>query len=223
MIHAKFSVSLRTRPEWRTLGPALAAATSFDFQEREVTDCDLLIPLSGSKPLATLNVLLLWSSDPVASTEERMRPFLSKAKPARDHYVAAVVDGKGDPMHALQILSSLQSRMLDVPAPIPILIVLSVESIISTMEHYIQELHKKYEVKTPPMVLPTALVAHATTSAPSQPLSQHDASVLTDLYSSIRELEEATRTSRGREQLTEYLGPVVTKNLVDFWEDEWII
>ncbi|KIX98967.1 uncharacterized protein Z520_05428 [Fonsecaea multimorphosa CBS 102226] len=222
MIHAMFSKSLRSRPEWRTLGPTLGASTSIDFQEDQAIVCDLVIPLGGFNQRATLNVLLLWSSDPVASTEERMRPFLFKAEQGSDHYVTVVIDNKGNPMHALGILSSLQSRMLDVSL-VPILIALSVEGILPTIERYIQELHKNYEIKIPPVPMPETLIAHATISAPAQPLSQHEANVLTDLCHSIRDLEEATRTSSGREQLAEHLGPAVTKNLVDFWEDEWII
>ncbi|KAH0832792.1 hypothetical protein FOPE_01445 [Fonsecaea pedrosoi] len=157
------------------------------------------------------------------SVEERLRPFLARAKQMTDHYVAMVTENREKTsMCAVHILSSLQHRMLGV-SPVPILTASSIESIVPTVERYIQELNKKYEIKIPPMPMPTTLVAHASTSAPAQPLSAHDANVLTDLCSSIRGLEEATRTNNGRERLAEYLGPVVTKTLVDFWEDEWII
>ncbi|OAL35238.1 hypothetical protein AYO20_05492 [Fonsecaea nubica] len=206
MMHAKISVLLRTRPEWRTLGPALVASTSISFQEGDTTDCDLVIPLSGQQQPSTVHVLLLWTSDPMTSTEEQLRRFLSRAKRTTDQYVAMVTEDKEKPsMCAAHVLSSLQHR------------------IVPTIERYIQELNKKYEIKIPPMPMPTTLVAHASTSAPAQPLSAHDANVLTDLCPSIRGLEEATRTNNGRERLAEYLGPVVTKTLVDFWEDEWII
>ncbi|EXJ73967.1 uncharacterized protein A1O5_02261 [Cladophialophora psammophila CBS 110553] len=221
MIHAKFSVLLRSRPEWRTLGLALVASTTYDFQEDEACDCDLVMPLAAYKRPATLNVLLLWSTDPMASVEARIRSFLLETKQGTDRYVIAVVNNKGGSLHAFQIFSSLQSLMLDV-SPAPILIALSIESVLPTIERYIQELHKNFEIKLPPLPMPTTLVAHACTTAPIRPLSPHDANILTDLCHSIRELEEATRTSSGREQLAEYLGPAVTKNIVDFWEDEWI-
>jgi hypothetical protein len=73
--------------------------------------------------------------------------------------------------------------------------------------------------KTPNL---TTLVAHATTTAPMQPLSRPDANILTSHFPSLRLLEEATRTSSGTKSLTELLGPATTKNLVDFWEDEWV-
>lgn len=73
--------------------------------------------------------------------------------------------------------------------------------------------------KTPDL---TTLVAHATTTAPMQPLSGHDANILTSHFPSLRLLEEATRTSSGRNSLAELLGSAVASNMVDFWEDEWI-
>ena len=39
MLQAEFSPSLRSRPEWHTLGPALVASASYKFQgEDDVKD-----------------------------------------------------------------------------------------------------------------------------------------------------------------------------------------
>ena len=73
---------------------------------------------------------------------------------------------------------------------------------------------------SPPAPLPTALVAYATTS--SEPLTQHDANILTDICHSIRELEAATRTDSGQATIEEYLNPIVARGVIDFWKDEWI-
>jgi len=99
---------------------------------------------------------------------------------------------------------------------------LSVESILPTLDRYLEELKQEHEIRSHPTQTPTSLVANATVSAPLQLLNQHDGNVLTDLCHSVREVEEITRTANGKEMLVEYLGPVVAKNIVDFWEDEWI-
>ncbi|KAK5258721.1 hypothetical protein LTR40_007350 [Exophiala xenobiotica] len=120
-----------------------------------------------------------------------------------------------------QHFSVLQDQLLG-PCPMPIILALSVESILPVLERYMKEFDVRQQTqlqKTPDL---TTLVAHATTTAPMQPLSPHDANILTSHFRSLRHLEEATRTSSGRKGLTELLGPAVTKNLVDFWEDEWI-
>jgi len=104
----------------------------------------------------------------------------------------------------------------------PIILALSVESILPVLERYTKEFDVRQEKqlqKTPNL---KTLVAHAITTAPMQPLSGHDANILASHFPSLRHLEEATRTSSGRNSLTELLGPAVTRNVVDFWEDEWI-
>ena len=99
---------------------------------------------------------------------------------------------------------------------------LSLDGILPTLERYLQELERAPEIRSPATPIPTSLVAYATTSAPPQPLSQHHANVLINLCHSVRELEEVTRTTGGKEMLVEYLGAVVAKNIINFWEDEWI-
>ena len=82
------------------------------------------------------------------------------------------------------------------------------------------ELKKRHKLKSDPTPNPSALIGHATTSA--QPLVQHDANVLADICHSLRGLEEVTRTTEGKAKLVDYLGPPVARNVIDFWEDEWL-
>jgi hypothetical protein len=111
-------------------------------------------------------------------------------------------------------------RLLALP-PVPALLALSVEDTLPSLHRYIEELQKEVVTRLPPTPLPTELVAHATTSV--QPLTQHNAHVLTRLCHSIRELEESASTDGGRTRLLEHLGPTVTKDIVDFWKDEWVV
>ena len=56
-----------------------------------------------------------------------------------------------------------------------------------------------------------------------QPLSEHTANIITDLFPSIRALEEGTRTYAGREKLYTYFDKGIAGNIIDFWEDEWLL
>jgi hypothetical protein len=107
--------------------------------------------------------------------------------------------------------------------PIPVVLVLSTNDIFATIERYVKELGTKIETSLRPNPVPSALVAHATTTAPFQPLSQRDTKVLTDSFPSIRLLEEATRSHSGRNRIASLLGPIISENISDFWEDEWMV
>lgn len=68
----------------------------------------------------------------------------------------------------------------------------------------------------------STLAAHATTTAPDQPLSEHDAVVLTNRFPSMHARVEATRTASRENGIAPLLGPAIAINVIDFWEDEWI-
>lgn len=69
----------------------------------------------------------------------------------------------------------------------------------------------------------TSLITQATASAPPKPLSQHDANVICDIFSSVKEFEEATRSQQGQAKICSYLDRATAADVVDFWEDEWIV
>ncbi len=67
------------------------------------------------------------------------------------------------------------------------------------------------------------LTAQTTASAPAKPLSEHDSNVLLDIFFSLKEFEEATRTQHGQAKLCNFLGRTTAADVVDFWADEWIV
>lgn len=69
----------------------------------------------------------------------------------------------------------------------------------------------------------TNLIAQAAASAPAKALSEHDANVVSDIFSSLQELEEATRTQEGQAKLCEFLDKTTAEDVIDFWADEWIV
>lgn len=69
----------------------------------------------------------------------------------------------------------------------------------------------------------TDLIAQATASAPAKPLSEHDTNVISDIFPSMKEFEEATKTQRGQAKLSNFLDKATAEDIVDFWSDEWIV
>lgn len=53
-------------------------------------------------------------------------------------------------------------------------------------------------------------------------MSEHDAFVVGDLCHSLRELVDMVGTERGRELLNGYVGERTTREICEFWEDEYM-
>lgn len=107
----------------------------------------------------------------------------------------------------------------------PVIMVRAIESLLSTLEKYVAELVQETDLPRQPVPPPpcSGLMTCATSTAPSQPLSEHDANLLTALFPSIRRLEEGTSTSQGRKLIRDYFDPGTEQDLMDFWKDEWIV
>lgn len=105
----------------------------------------------------------------------------------------------------------------------PIVMVLVMEKLVSTIQRYCAELVHGPDSPRHQVSSASSVIRYATSTAPGQPLSEHDAKVLTDLFPSIRGLEEGTRTDYGRSAIREYFDPGKEQDLVDFWLEEWIV
>ncbi|KIV85709.1 hypothetical protein PV11_01370 [Exophiala sideris] len=238
MIQAKFSGSIRRQPAWRSLGPILFSSETYSFQgsssrrlqsrltgsiEHDTIPFDLALP-SSSHTDSVLHVLLLWSSDGSKHNLERLQSRVPKIARLGDHQVALLVgDGSipHDEQHIWQQFSILQNQVPKTNA-MPLTLALSAEAILHTLERYMKESDNRTEAPPLPHPMLTALVAQATTTAPVRPLSEHDAAVLANRFPSIQCLEEATRTDGGKRQITQLVGAHAAKEVIDFWQDEWI-
>lgn len=69
---------------------------------------------------------------------------------------------------------------------------------------------------------PTRLLRQVTATAPTRPLSEHSANVLSDICHSIRDVAAITESERGMKVLEDYLGEEDAKNIESFWAEEWI-
>ena len=113
------------------------------------------------------------------------------------------------------------ARILLQTHPIPLIFVPSPQVLLSYLEYYVSTLPTIRAPKPRSVpVFPTRLIAQATAGAP---LSEHDASVLSELFPSIRALEEGTRTIEGREKIDAYFDKVTADSILEFWDDEWIL
>lgn len=77
----------------------------------------------------------------------------------------------------------------------------------------------------PPLPSPSvadslSLLSCTTASAPALTLSQHDTNILSDLFPSMRALNQAVCSQEGQVVIADYLGEEVTRGLVAFWQQD---
>ena len=63
----------------------------------------------------------------------------------------------------------------------------------------------------------------ATAAAPEKLLSSKTIKNISHQFSSLRELEEATRTPAGQRTLDNTIDSTIVDDVIDFWTDEWIV
>jgi hypothetical protein len=97
-----------------------------------------------------------------------------------------------------------------------------VSSLLTSLSHFLNGSQLSRESPIAPPIL-TDLIAQATASAPAKPLSMHDANVISDIFSSLQEFEQSTRTQQGQAKLCNFLDKAIAEDVVDFWADEWIV
>lgn len=113
--------------------------------------------------------------------------------------------------------------MLEWARDISLITASSPENLLSTVERYLGEAAIVIESRLQPLPVPASFISYATASAPFQPLSQHHTILLISLTSSARMLEGATRSPSAETTLRRHFGAETAKNLVEFWEDEWVV
>lgn len=102
--------------------------------------------------------------------------------------------------------------------PVPVLFSDSIESVQSTLQRQVEALLAAKEMPRPL----SALMRRATSAMPGKPLSAQQVDQLQTICPSIRDLEAATRSEEGRALINDFLDPVTARDIVDFWEDEWL-
>lgn len=103
------------------------------------------------------------------------------------------------------------------------LVASAADQVVPILKKHLEQLKQPPRSEARLNILPTTLIAQATSTAPSKPPSEHTTNILTDLFSSIPELEAGTRTAAGQATIHEYLDAKTAKEVIEFWEDEWLV
>jgi hypothetical protein len=114
------------------------------------------------------------------------------------------------------------SSLIESDITSPAFPITDVSSLLATLNAYLTRTQPVSKPVPTPCML-KSLIAHATASAPAKPLSAHNANVLSEIFCSLQDFEEATRTQEGRVMLRNFLDPTTAEDVVDFWADEWIV
>ncbi len=106
---------------------------------------------------------------------------------------------------------------------IPTIPILDADTLLPTLQSYMAALQQTPAPRQRHKGSPPFLFPHATTSAPDRILSKDIGNILSDLFPSVRALEKATRSSEGKAKLRDWVDAGTADEIIDFWEDEWIV
>jgi hypothetical protein len=125
------------------------------------------------------------------------------------------------PIQFSGIQYSLVFRLLKYESPAT-LYAYSGEQVMNVLEAFVKRLEAVDVCESQP-IQTEQLMAHATAKAPGRLLAQRQTTTLSRLFHSIQSLEAGTRTVEGRRLIQQTLGAVVARDVIDFWEDEYIV
>lgn len=99
----------------------------------------------------------------------------------------------------------------------------SFDEIMVTLEAFVIKLRSCSTVTTSHPTRSFELISHATAAAPNRLLSKQNSAMLSELFGSIKELEKGTRSEDGQQKILNHLEPGSARDVIDFWEDEWLV
>ncbi|RMD40317.1 hypothetical protein DV735_g4809, partial [Chaetothyriales sp. CBS 134920] len=206
--------------EWLGMASAPSQSTAV------ATDMTALV--AGAHKTAhtrSLQILLLTITDTQAhDCVNRLRNFVSAIKPtnAVDLVLLARDAGESD-NDILPALCNLQIELLDL-GHVPVVAAYSADEVVPLLESIVDQIQQPLlSLAKSPATCTAALVSYATSTAPVKLLSQHDSRVLTDLFPTIAQLAEATRTVQGQAAIRNSLPAHTADQVIEFWEDEWLV
>ncbi|KAL9627013.1 MAG: hypothetical protein Q9164_007731 [Protoblastenia rupestris] len=158
------------------------------------------------------------------NTKARIQHFVA-AKQEQHHIITLILKVEHDEQtlpNGLEGFMHLQTLFFESDISCPVLPVPDVSSLFTMLKEYLNRIKPAtHQVYRAPVV--TNLIAQATASAPARSLSEHDANVVSDIFSSLQEFEEATRTQQGQAKLCDFFDRTMVEDVIDFWADEWVV
>ncbi|KAL7629424.1 hypothetical protein AAE478_000944 [Parahypoxylon ruwenzoriense] len=212
--------SLRRRPDWAYLAPALLQGnTSPKWKEAKLDTHDVAIPLlgTGGQSQKVLRAILVSPSD-VGTNECRTRiERLYHLNGGQDIVVVFLLKQETDQASPVAMLMKLQ---LDLVGELEISVV-PVNSI-SAVPASLMAFHRQISTSGGPRKFtnPTQTLLRYCSDKP--PLSEHAVHVLTDITSGFRGVLDAVSTPAGRMEMTEFLGDD-SERTISFWAKEYLV
>ncbi|KAI1804089.1 hypothetical protein F4811DRAFT_553266 [Daldinia bambusicola] len=213
--------SLRKRPVWDTLVPALLqGGKGARWKEAKLDTHDVAIPIPnpGGTPHRVLRAILLLPSD-VGNEGSRNRiRRLSSLNGGQDVVLVFLLEqghGQASPMAAFM---TLQLDLINDELEIPIIPANSVQDVLTNLMAF----HRQISIsnRSRKAVNPVQTLLPYCTEG--QLLSEHAVNVVTDLTSSFRDLAEAASTHAGQAKIVEFLGSDAA-SIISFWAKEYLV
>ncbi|KAI1779903.1 hypothetical protein F4818DRAFT_157969 [Hypoxylon cercidicola] len=195
--------SLRGRPDWTSLVPALLQGKGVRWREAKLDTHDVAIPLPsiGGQSQRVLRAILLSPSD-VGKDECRGRiQRLSRLSGGQDVAIVFLLKQEQGQMSATAALMTLQLDLVG-EFEMPVIPVNSVQAVPTNLMAF----HRQISTGSgsPKTANPAQSLLPYCSDRP--PLPEHAVNVLTDITSNIRDLLDTASTPAGQIKMAEFLG-----------------
>ncbi|KAK7969520.1 hypothetical protein PG996_002037 [Apiospora saccharicola] len=214
-----FCTSIRKRPDWAPLVPALLQGNTPRWREKPLQSHDVAMPLSPIEgpTKSVLRVILLCPHDVgLDATRQRIERLYHLDGGQHVAIVFLVKQGRsGSASGALMNLQLERMKGLEMPI-IP-------ASSIGTVPATLSAFHRQMATaggskKTLPATSRTLLPY---CSPDPECLSGHTVNLLSDLTTGMKDFSEKATNTQGKQELTDSLDGAEAERVIKFWNDEY--
>ncbi|KAI2640435.1 hypothetical protein GGS26DRAFT_586437 [Hypomontagnella submonticulosa] len=219
MSNPSICYSLRKRPDWAALTPALLRGNGVQWKEAKLDTHDVALPLpeSRTKPQRVLRAILLSPSD-VGTDESRRRiQRLSHLNGGQDVVIVFLLKQGQDQGSSTAALMTLQLDLSE-EFRMPIIPVHSVQAVSTNLMSF----QRQICTNNGPRRIANPAQALLPFCSDRQLLSEHAVNVLTDITTDVRDLLEMASTQSGQTRMVEYLGSD-SERAISFWAEEYLV
>ncbi|OTB18302.1 hypothetical protein K445DRAFT_19861 [Daldinia sp. EC12] len=212
--------SLRKRPVWNSLAPALLkGGNNIKWKEAKLETHDVAIPLPnpGGTPRRVLRAILLLPSDVGNDSSRNRIRRLFNLNGGQDIVLVFLLEQGHDQVNPVAALMKLQLDLID-ESEIPVIPANTIQDVSTNLMTFHRQISMSNRSRKATNPVQTLLPY----CSDGQLLSEHAVNVLTDLTSSFRDLVEAASTQTGRVKIVEFLGDDA-ESIISFWAKEYLV
>ncbi|KAK6954494.1 hypothetical protein Daesc_004461 [Daldinia eschscholtzii] len=212
--------SLRKRPVWNSLAPALLkGGNNIKWKEAKLETHDVAIPLPnpGGTPRRVLRAILLLPSDVGNDSSRNRIQRLFNLNGGQDIVLVFLLEQGHNQVNPVATLMKLQLDLVD-EFEIPIIPANTIQDVSTNLTAF----HRQIGISNKPRKVANPVQTLLPYCSGGQLLSEHAVNVLTDLTSSFRDLVEAASTQTGQAKIVEFLGDDA-ESLISFWAKEYLV